>query len=759
RGTRGKPVVNFSSTLQIETLSYLPKLQNRWGSNGGEKFVNDFNDLSTYIPYENQSYGPEFNGRLVPLGRPLFDGSILMVPYAGLKNEKRDFFDKGVTTQNNFSYAAGDENSRFYMSMQDINTRAIMPGDKGRRDVFRVGGSKTDGIFSANYTLSYTYKTTDYTNTGTVYELVMNTPAHVPLTKLKDWGNDKFANLDGFYNDYFDNPYWDIGNIRNKTTDHNLTGNVQLSLRPTSWLNLTYRLATTNLSSRYVGTTGLKQFSDFAKTDGTVLYSNPSGTGVDTTTESPKFNTASAGNASYSNSNYSNFLITSDFIASVDKKIGENFTIQASVGTSYVGNKINGIAVSGPLVIPVYNINNVSGVPGLGGGNFSREARKLGLFGEATVGFRGFAYLHGSYRTDIDSRLSKDNRWIPYYDIDASLVVSDLVSSLRDNKTLSYLKLRGAHSVTGNASPLGGGSPYIADGAYVINPVYNVGGGFPYGSLGGYSLSTLIANPDIKPEQVTENEVGLEVGFLQNRFYLTASAYQSELTDGIVTANTASSSGFYNALLNAANTKNKGVELELKSTLLRNKDFTWTLNTNFTHYESKVISINGDVPSLGIGGGNANAFAVVGQPYPVIESRDWVRDPQGRVIVDAISGNPTRDPNLKVLGNATPKDIVGLTTTLTWKRLTFTATADYRGGYKIFNSIGQYMDFTGIAATTGVTGRQRFVFPNSVYLDASGKYVPNTNVTVDDANFNFWPGLYRSVGANYVVSAAAWKLR
>jgi hypothetical protein len=117
-----------------------------------------------------------------------------MVPYSGLGDaEKKDFFDKGITTQNNFSYMSGDENGRFYMSLQDINSRAIMPGDKGRRDVFRVGGSKNYGIFSANYTMSYTYKTTDYTNTGLVYELVMNTPMHVPLTKFKDWGNDRYS--------------------------------------------------------------------------------------------------------------------------------------------------------------------------------------------------------------------------------------------------------------------------------------------------------------------------------------------------------------------------------------------------------------------------------------------------------------------------------------------------------------------------------------------------------------------------------------
>src|SRR5258706_2831742 len=190
------------------------KLQNRFGSNGGEAFVNDFNDLSTYIPYENQSYGPQYNGALVPLGRPVYDGSLLKVPYAGLKDEKKNFFNHGLTTQNNFSYSSGDDNGRFYLSLQDISSHATMPGDKGRRDVLRVGGSKTYGIFSANYSFSYTYKTTDYTNTGDVYQLVMNTPAHVPLTKLKDWRNDKFADVNGFYNDYFDNPYWDIDNIR-----------------------------------------------------------------------------------------------------------------------------------------------------------------------------------------------------------------------------------------------------------------------------------------------------------------------------------------------------------------------------------------------------------------------------------------------------------------------------------------------------------------------------------------------------------------
>jgi hypothetical protein len=134
-------------------------------------------------------------------------------------------------------------------------------------------------------------------------------------------------------------------------------------------------------------------FSEFSKTNDVVLYAKPDGSGVDSVIEAPKYNTVSDGNASYSNSTYSNFLVSSDGIIGVDKKLSQDFNLTATLGTTYVGNKISGTAVSGPLVVPVYNINNVQGVPTLGGGNSFREARKLGIFGEATLGYKNFAFL------------------------------------------------------------------------------------------------------------------------------------------------------------------------------------------------------------------------------------------------------------------------------------------------------------------------------------------------------------------------------
>jgi TonB-linked SusC/RagA family outer membrane protein len=757
KGTYGKPVINFSSAVQLETVSYMPAMQYQFGSNGGESFPQDFNDLRYYIPDENQEYGPQYNGKLVPLGRPIGDGSLLMVPYSPIKNEKRKFFDNAITTQNSISFSAGDEKSRFFLSAQDVHSNGVMPKDFGNRDVFRAGGSRTFGIFSANFSLSYMNKYTNTTNTGSVYNNLLNVPQHVPITSLKDWQHNKYADPSGYFSDWSDNPYFIIDNQRNRTTLNDLAGNVQLNLKPLSWLNLSYRASVNNSSSRYEYSQGIAHYNSHAQTSDTVIYSNSAGTGLDTALEyiKPQASGPATTQANYNTSTYSNFLFTSDFLVTATKDVSKDFNLSVTLGASYINNQINYLAVNaGPLFLPVYNINSLTGIPGLG--QYNKQAKKMGYFGDATIGYKDFAFLHGSYRMDIDSRLSKDNRYIPYYDIDGSLVLSDIFPAITSDRLLNYLKIRVAHSLTGNASALGGGSSNIADGAYTTDPTFQTAPGFPFNGLGGFLLSTNIANPNIKPEMIRENEIGIEMTLFQNRISLVADVYKQKLEDGIVYTNTASSSGFTSSLINAASTETRGFEMELKATLIQSKAVTWIAGINYTHIQSKVLSINGDLQSINIGG---NSYAVVNHPFPVIETGDWSRDPQGHVIVDPVTGNPTADPNLVIQGNANPTDLIGITSSVSWNHFTLSATADYRGGYKVFNSLGEAMDFTGISRTTVLTGRQRFVFPNSVVDQGGGKYVKNTNITTDDAGYNFWGGSYLNVGSNYITSGSVWKLR
>jgi len=310
-----------------------------------------------------------------------------------------------------------------------------------------------------------------------------------------------------------------------------------------------------------------------------------------------------------------------------------------------------------------------------------------------------------------------------------------------------------------------GTTPY---GAYsLINP-FVTAGGFPYGNIGGYSQSTVFLNQFIKPEQTVEGELGLELGFLENRISLQGAVYKSVTKDQTLTAQLSAAAGFTGKVVNAGQVTNKGFELDLNVTSYKNKDWNWVVGANYAHYINKVDELLPGVDELqlsGLNGGiSGGIYAVKGQPYPVIKTTDWLRDSvTGKVIVDPVTGRPSVDPTNKIFGNTNPTDILGLKTTLTYKSFTFNMVWDYRGGNYIINTIGTQLDFTGISAHSAQNGRQRFIFPNSVVLQG-GKYVDNTSVAVDNGGniggAGFWPDVYTSgIGSVYVTSAAFWKLR
>ena len=754
------PTVTLSTTVDVEKVSYMPALQDQFGSNGGEAFVTDFNTLAGYFPFENQSYGPLYNGQMVPLGRPAADGSVETVPFKPVPNQKRDFLNTGLTTHYNFAYDAGDETSSFHMSAQDINSTSVMPGDKGRRDIFRIGGDKKYGIFSSTYSATYTYLTKNTTNTGGVYDDLLESPLFVPVVDLKNV-TSKYGTPDLYYNDYYYSPGQIIAETRFLDIENHINANVALNLKPWKWLNLTYRSSLENIQTRNEQKDAGITYGPYIQNETIIDYPNPYGSGIVQREDAGTKFSAINHLPQYGVQNFDNLLYSSDFLLSIDTKIVKNFKFVGTGGITYIENKITYDPINeGSLNFLPYNTQNFSSTPSVTG-QYSLEARKLGYFGEGTFSYKDWAYIHGSYRVDLDTRLSTANRYIPYYDIDGSVVLSELFKTITENGVLDYAKLRFAHSLTGNVSALSGGSQYIAYGAYRTIPTLGSAYSFPYAGSGlsGYSLTTVIANPNIKPEKVTEDEVGLELGFLHDRINFTGSYYQSKTTDGIVFASISSASGFTSALVNAANTSNKGLELDLTGTPVKTANFTFKLGVNYTHQSSNVESIVSGVTALNVG--NA-AWAVVGHPYPEVETYDWTRDPaNGKVIVDPNTGLPTRASKLSVLGQLTPSDIVGITTTFKYKNFGFGMTWDYRGGYVVYSSdLGTTLDHSGNSITSTVAGRQRFVFPNSEYMDpTSGKYVSNTNVEVQDGNFNFWPTLYQSVGANYVYSAAAWKLR
>lgn len=785
----GKPSVKFTSTVQLEKISYFPSIQTKYSPNGGERtgytdpltgdpvrYDDPFTGKLLPVPFENQSFGTPYNSLDYPysniaIGGPT-NGQLVYGPFIANKKNRTEFFQTGITTQNDVSYSSGDDKGSYFISLQDVNVKGVVPKDVNRKSGVRFSASKEYNRFSSSFNLGYSQRNVDtYGNdfSGTpLFSNVINQPAHLQLKNFRDVDNNPLADVNGYINAYFTNPSWQISHARNKRRTDDLLSSFQMGLAATNWLNFTYRLGYSQSTTNGEANTDIVKFSQEAIADPWAAGNNASS----------RITVPS----SYENKKLFTSDINSDFLISINKEVGD-FSAKIILGNNIRSrtNSIIGFSNANLAIPGLFNINNRQGDPGLYDLKFKRH--DIGYFGDAVLGYKNFLFVHGSYRRDATSILDKDNRAFGYYGVDGSLVLTDAFNFLKDIKGLSFAKIRVSYSETGNASivtpvALGSIDPFVFSnlGAYRLENVLVSTGGFPYGNLVGYSQGNGVVQKGLKPERTKAFETGLQLGLLNDKINVELVYFNDKTIDQTSNSSVTTSTGVANVFQNAGKLGINGYEVDIKlNKIISTKRFSMSAGINYSYTDNKVLELLPGINELqlagtgvaggigasgggGVGGPQGGIYAIVGQQYPVIKTNDWLRDPQGHVIVDRVTGLPSSDPSLKILGNTNHKHRLGINTNIVLGRFSFTAVADYRTGAKIFNIIGPTLDFTGISENSAQT-RERFVFPNSVYDDGTGKFVPNTNITVNDANANWWAAIYRRVGSNYVNNAAFWKLR
>ena len=411
----------------------------------------------------------------------------------------------------------------------------------------------------------------------------------------------------------------------------------------------------------------------------------------------------------------------------------------------------------------LFNISGRRGDPALGESNFKSRLERF--FGKISLNYNNWIFLEGTGSYDIDSRLAYfynydfENTNYFYPGASLSVLLSEAIPALKSSKLISYLKVRGAYTKTGNVN-LGG----AGNGAQRLENTYNLGFGFPYGSLSGYTSSNLLSLSKYKPEFVLNKEAGIEIGLLKNRINIEATVYSQDNSNQIVDVAYSAATGFTQAKLNAAAFENKGIELDLRLTpLVKIHNVSIDVKANYTYQDNKVTKIIEGVTQLGIGNGS---YVIVNKPAYTFQVSDYVRDDQGRVIVSSTTGLPTVDPAIKPFGRTLPVHLLGLNLSVNWKDFSFSAVGDYRGGNQIYlggvgnvTGLGPSMDFTGISIRSAQNSRQPFIFPNSSYFDGT-KYVDNTSIYMSSSAYGFWStSVNTSAGTNYLVSGAFWKIR
>jgi TonB-linked SusC/RagA family outer membrane protein len=753
RGSGNKPVVNVSHTIQWARVSFMPKVQKRFGGGTSE----DQYGRPLYDPIENQQFGPEFDGTMMPIGPVLEDGDQQMVRYSAT-DERKKFWNNGLTLQTDVSFGG----QGFYFSAQDADIKGLMPKDKNRRTSFRLNGTKEYGKLKVTGNISYIQNNSNVVNdaayasrfpgsyNGSVYFTVLNTPAHIPLTSYKDQVNNKYAQYSNYYNEYFVNPYWVIDNHRTKSRTDNFLTSAEATYNYADWLAATYRIGAAFTFNSFKNENGPVVTTEWAQANrGQQFDPQPSSVG-----DGENFTSR----------------ITHEFFLNGRKEISD-FAFNYILGTRYRQNDQKYVNVAGNnLQIPgLFNPSVRLGEGVLNEQNY--RTRLVSVFGQLSVSYKGWANVEFSAANDWDSRLNPDINSYFYPGVNASVLLTEALPALADNKILSYLKIRGAISKSANVNL---GRPDNAfTGAYSLEPVYNAAGGFPYGNLGGFSAGNIFTDPGIGPEFVNSREIGIELGFLKNRINFDVTYFNQKNTDQILEVQQSPGTGYTSFVVNAADFKNYGVEMDLNITpVVKLGDVNINLGINATYNNNEVIALFPGINELAIGGTNqftqiaasspeAFNYAIVGQPAFAFKLSDYRRDEQGRVIVDKFTGYPSLQDSLVTRGRSLPLWIVGINPSFSWKGLSVGMTWDYRGGHHVYHGLGSDMDFTGISARSAQFGRERFVFPNSVYDDGTGKYVANENIQVASGGRNFWATgtTNTSVGTNYFSSAAFWKLR
>ena len=760
KGSAGAPKISVSHTTNFESISFLPKFQDRFGG-GTESYSR------LYIPFENQSFGPEYTqgdvtvlrngdevtqkGTSVDLGMPLEDGSFQKTPYSNKANSKLNAFDVGVTTQSAVSLSVGDKASTFFMSAQQNETKAIVPGDKKSQTALRMNASHEYGKFKGAFNVGYTTNNIDQT-VAPYYNLIMNTPGQVPIDTYRDWRNFKnadgslnYAHPNNFANAYFYSPYFEKDTKRQNVNNANLSGNVEVSYKATSWLSFLGRVGITKKDYNGKVTNEKFKYSDYAKSVG-------------------DFSLARSGdlNGSVFDFNYSDTRFSSDFFLTVDKKLGPiQTTFIAGINNKETSQKFLSSNASALVVPNLYNVANRIGEPNVLEAN--NKSRLVGVFGDLTLGYNNFLFLHVSGRNDWSSLLGVANRSFFYPGADLSFVLTEGIPSLKELTFLDFAKIRLSATKVGGLNV----NPYALQTTFNTSN-FNSSFGFPYGSLAGFTIGNRLPDPNLSPEFTTSYEIGGEFGFLKNRVNLELAYYTTKSTAQTVPITTSSATGYTSALINAGTVENSGVEIDLKTIPIKLANgFTWNFNVNLSIIDNKVTELYQGIDRLNLSNaygltGDASLgqiFAQVGASYPLLKVFAYKRDPAGRVIVNAETGYPSLAADLKDIGQTNAKYRLGLTTGFKFKGVSLNAVAEYRAGNYIYHGSGATSWFTGIGSATAAYGRERFVFPNSVIANADGSFTPNTTVTVKDGGVGAWDSNLRNFGENFVTSAAFWKLR
>jgi iron complex outermembrane receptor protein len=355
----------------------------------------------------------------------------------------------------------------------------------------------------------------------------------------------------------------------------------------------------------------------------------------------------------------------------------------------------------------------------------------VSFYGRFNYTFDDRFLLTGTVRYDGTSRFSEDNRWGVFPSFAAGWKMHN-ERWLRDSRVISQLKLRAGWGITGQqALNEDDNYPYLP--RYTASlPTADYQLGFDENGNPVY-YTTLRAegyDADIKWEETTTLNVGVDFGFAEDRYTVNIDWYQRETKDLINFIPVPAGSNLTNFLLtNVGNMTNQGLEVSVMTRPIVTENWYWDIGANYTWQENEITKLTAsDDPSYlgdpvgGISGGVGNNIQInsVGHPANSFFVFEQVYDNNGKPIeglyVDRNGDGEITDDDKYHYNAPQPVHYVGINSKLRWKQLEFAFSGRANFGNYVYNNV---------ASENGVW--ERLYRPEGPYLGNVSNYVYDTD--------------------------------
>lgn len=348
----------------------------------------------------------------------------------------------------------------------------------------------------------------------------------------------------------------------------------------------------------------------------------------------------------------------------------------------------------------MYNNMNAAGTITAKASN-KTENILISFFGRVNYSYKDKYLLTATVRRDGSSRFGAQNRWGTFPSASLAWRIGE-EPWIKDLNVFSNLKLRAGYGVTGNerigdyqSFALMSTTRYTYDGETTTSGVH---------------LNTSNAeNQNLKWETTAQANVGLDMGFVNDRIAITLDAYYKKTSDLLLARSLPLYTGFTSGVQNIGSMANKGIELEVATQNFVG-DFDWETKFNISANRNRILDIGGDdiyiTSSKPVGTVSEEAYALLreGEPLGTLFGYKYIGvlqagetyKPQpnakpGDPKFEDVSG-PDGKPDGEIdaydrtiIGNANPKFTFGLTNNFAWKG--FDASIFIQGavGYDLLN--------------------------------------------------------------------------